>query len=155
MADAFDVLGRLMLPSSSPEGWTATLVTDLARGDKTLEAAVKLGKYVLHPTFLALANDATRVLAEALHTINVSRLQALADSVREPSVGLKLPKTRPATTQIGGAPRESLRGPVGNNVPDAVSVFAEPDEVEPRKFSSPAEGEPGPAFRAPRRGRSV
>jgi hypothetical protein len=43
MADAFDVLGWLILPHSSPEGWTATLVTDLARGDKTLEAAVKLG----------------------------------------------------------------------------------------------------------------
>ncbi|WP_266640005.1 hypothetical protein [Streptomyces mirabilis] len=49
-ADAFDVLGRLTLPHSSPEGWTASLVTDLARGDATLEAAVKLGKYVLHPT---------------------------------------------------------------------------------------------------------
>ncbi|MFE2467592.1 hypothetical protein ACFXA6_19725, partial [Streptomyces mirabilis] len=55
MADAFDVLGRLMLPHSSPEGWTATLVTDLARGDKKLEAAVKLGKYILHPTLLGPA----------------------------------------------------------------------------------------------------
>lgn len=29
-ADAFDVLGRLLLPHTAPEGWTATLVTDLA-----------------------------------------------------------------------------------------------------------------------------
>ncbi len=72
-ADAFDVLGRLMLPHSSPEGWTATLVTDLARGDTTLEAAVKLG--ILHPTLLALADDATRVIGEGRHGLNVRRLK--------------------------------------------------------------------------------
>ncbi|MFD8655103.1 hypothetical protein [Streptomyces mirabilis] len=80
-ADAFDVLGRLMLPHSSAEGWTAALVTDLARGDATLEAAVKLGKYVLHPTFLALADDATRVIGEALHGLNVRRLEELTQSL--------------------------------------------------------------------------
>ncbi|MFF1747807.1 hypothetical protein [Streptomyces mirabilis] len=68
-ADAFDVLGRLMLPHSSPEGWTAALDTDLARGDATSEAAVKLGKYVLRPTFLALADDATRAIGD----LHVSR----------------------------------------------------------------------------------
>ncbi|MER6564385.1 hypothetical protein ABT300_43080, partial [Streptomyces sp. NPDC001027] len=57
-ADAFDVLGRLMLPHASPEGWTATLITDLARDDERLEAAVKLGKYVLHPTFLGFGRVA-------------------------------------------------------------------------------------------------
>jgi hypothetical protein len=81
-ADAFDVLGRLMLPHSSPEGWTATLVTDLARGDEKLEAVVKLGKYVLHPTFLALVDDATRVVGEALHSINVTRLHDLTRLLR-------------------------------------------------------------------------
>ncbi|MER7686594.1 hypothetical protein [Streptomyces sp. NPDC097610] len=81
-ADAFDVLGRLMLPHSSPEGWTATLVTDLACGDKTLEAAVKVGKYILHPTFLALTDDATRVLGEALHNRSVRDLHELTDLLR-------------------------------------------------------------------------
>ncbi|MGW1713861.1 hypothetical protein [Streptomyces sp. NPDC002156] len=81
-ADAFDVLGRLMLPHASPEGWTAAVFTDLARGDEAWEAAVKLGKYILHPTFLALADDATRVVGEAVHHIHVDRLQALVDSVR-------------------------------------------------------------------------
>ncbi|WP_369034033.1 hypothetical protein [Streptomyces adonidis] len=81
-ADTFDVLGRLLLPNTSPEGWTATLVTDLARGDQKLEAAVKLGKYVLHPTFLALTDDTTRVIGEALHNINVRRLGQLADELR-------------------------------------------------------------------------
>ncbi|MFJ2833543.1 hypothetical protein ACIPC1_39385 [Streptomyces sp. NPDC087263] len=81
-ADAFDVLGRLMLPDSSSEGWTATLVTDLARGDEKLEAVVKLGKYVLHPTFLALADDVTGVTGEALHSINVTRLYDLTRLLR-------------------------------------------------------------------------
>ncbi|MFJ8024531.1 hypothetical protein [Streptomyces sp. NPDC096311] len=81
-ADAFDVLGRLMLPHSSPDGWTATLVTDLARGDMTLEAAVKVGKYVLHPTFLALVDDATRVVGEALHNLHVRDLHELTDLLR-------------------------------------------------------------------------
>ncbi|MGW2716284.1 hypothetical protein [Streptomyces sp. NPDC001492] len=82
MKDAFDVLGRLMLPDSSPEGWTATLVTDLADGDKALENAVHVGKYILHPTFLTFLNDATRITGEALHNINVSRLHELTDSLR-------------------------------------------------------------------------
>ncbi len=81
-ADAFDVLGRLMLPHALPEGWTATLVTDLARGDKTLEVAVKVGKYILHPTFLALTDDATRIIGEALHNINVDRLHELTRALR-------------------------------------------------------------------------
>ncbi|MEN1890285.1 hypothetical protein [Streptomyces mirabilis] len=80
-ADAFDVLGRLMLPHSSPEGWTATLVTDLARGDTTLEAAVKLG--ILHPTLLALADDATRVIGEGRHGLNVRRLKELTQALRD------------------------------------------------------------------------
>ncbi|QEV16203.1 hypothetical protein CP975_00580 [Streptomyces alboniger] len=32
--------------NASPEGWAATLVTDLAYGDETLETAVKVGKYI-------------------------------------------------------------------------------------------------------------
>ncbi|MDQ0757495.1 hypothetical protein QF027_000130 [Streptomyces canus] len=31
-----------------------------------METAVKLGTYILHPTFLALANDVTRESGEAL-----------------------------------------------------------------------------------------
>ncbi|MHB9849128.1 hypothetical protein ACSYGO_07790 [Streptomyces krungchingensis] len=83
-ADAFDVLGRLVIPHSSPAGWAATLVTDLSRGNKTLEAAVSLGKYVLHPTFLTFVNDATRVVGEALHEINVRRLQELRNALVQP-----------------------------------------------------------------------
>ncbi|MFG3280343.1 hypothetical protein [Streptomyces sp. NPDC048111] len=81
-ADAFDVLGRLMLPHSSPESWTATVLADLACGDETWEAVVKVGKYVLHPTFLGLADDLTRMAGEAVHQRNVLRLSVLADSVR-------------------------------------------------------------------------
>jgi hypothetical protein len=80
-ADAFDVLGRLMLPHASPEGWTATVVTDLACGDETLEAAVKLGKYILHPTILRIVDDATHVTGEALHDLNVLALEELAQSL--------------------------------------------------------------------------
>ncbi|MEX1659165.1 hypothetical protein ABZ960_39425 [Streptomyces pseudovenezuelae] len=32
--DAFFVVGRLLLPHFSPDGWTAALVTDLSCGDK-------------------------------------------------------------------------------------------------------------------------
>ncbi|MFJ9908931.1 hypothetical protein ACIRVK_39880 [Streptomyces sp. NPDC101152] len=81
-ADAFDVLGRLMLPHASTEGWTATFVTDLARGDKTLETAIKLGKYILHPTFLALTDDTTRIIGTALHNINVSQLHKLTNALQ-------------------------------------------------------------------------
>ncbi|MGW1507070.1 hypothetical protein ACWCQW_53355 [Streptomyces mirabilis] len=69
--------------SDQAESWTATLVTDLARGDAMLEAAVKLGKYVLHPPFLALADDATRVIGEALHGLNVRRLKELTQALRD------------------------------------------------------------------------
>ncbi|MFI6440151.1 hypothetical protein [Streptomyces sp. NPDC050759] len=82
-ADAFDVLGRLMLPNSTPEGWTAAVLTDLARGDETWEAVVKVGKYILHPTFLAFVDDATRVVGEAVHNINVRRLRARAHLLRD------------------------------------------------------------------------
>jgi hypothetical protein len=81
-ADAFDVLGRLMLPNSPPEGWTATLVTDLARGDEKVEAAVKLGKYIFHPTFLAIVDDTTRMVGEALHNLNVEKLTDLIHLLR-------------------------------------------------------------------------
>lgn len=81
-ADTFDVFGRLLLPNASSAGWTAALVTDVVRGDQELEAAVKLGKYVLHPTFLALADDTTRVIGEAVHNINVDRLRELAQLLR-------------------------------------------------------------------------
>ncbi|WP_329295610.1 hypothetical protein [Streptomyces sp. NBC_01455] len=125
-ADAFDVLGRLMLPNASPEGWTATLATDLARGDATLEAAVKLGKYVLHPTFLALTDDATRIIGEALHNVNVRQLHNLIDElrvyvgtgsvhkapeeVRTPAVDIPAWGHRPSVTEIE-RPDERVRFP--------------------------------------------
>ena len=97
-ADAFDFLGRLMLPQASPGGWTATLVTDLARGDATLEVAVKMGKYILHPTFLALTDDTTRLIGEALHNLNVRRLNELAHSLRHYASATE--PSRPAAGQI-------------------------------------------------------
>ncbi|EDY55684.1 MULTISPECIES: hypothetical protein [Streptomyces] len=112
-ADAFDVLGRLMLPHASSEGWAATICTDLARGDEKWEVAVKLGKYILHPTFLTLADDATRVVGKAVHNISVDRLQELADSVRnfagaaEPSH----PATEPTTAFEGPAPEPNPTNP--------------------------------------------
>jgi hypothetical protein len=112
-ADAFDVLGRLMLPHASSEGWAATICTDLARGDERWEVAVKLGKYVLHPTFLALADHAPPVVGEAVHHINVDGLQELADSVRnfagaaEPSH----PATEPTTAFEGPAPEPNPTNP--------------------------------------------
>ncbi|MEV5980896.1 hypothetical protein [Streptomyces sp. NPDC052114] len=104
-ADAFDVLNRLMLPDASAEGWTATLVTDLARGDKTLEAAVKLGKYILHPTFLALTDDATRLIGEALHHLHAHRLQELTRSLRHyADAGPTLPAAGPEQTHAAYEP---------------------------------------------------
>lgn len=111
-ADAFDVLGRLMLPNASPEGWTATLVTDLANGDKTLEAAVKVGKYILHPTFLALTDDTTRVVGEGLHSLNVRRLQELIHSLRQyAGAGPSHPATRSVPTLALGIPAPELERP--------------------------------------------
>ncbi|MGW1069085.1 hypothetical protein ACWD4F_31815 [Streptomyces aureus] len=89
-ADAFDVLGRLLLPHAGPEAWTATLVTDLASGDKALGAVVKLGKYALHPTFLGFTDDTTRVIGEALRALNVRELFELAESLWACAWGLDL-----------------------------------------------------------------
>ncbi|MFJ9634863.1 hypothetical protein ACIRU8_44955 [Streptomyces sp. NPDC101175] len=113
-SDAFDVLGRLMLPHSSPDGWTATLVTDLARGDEGLEAAVKLGKYVLHPTFLAFVDDATRVLGEALHSIDVNRLRDLTRLLGHYSDARPShPVVRQVPTSAAGVPEpKSFRQPM-------------------------------------------
>lgn len=111
--DSFDVLGRLMLPNASAEGWTATLVTDLARGKPELETAVKLGKYVLHPTFLAFLNDATREIGVALHGINVRRLHELTHSLRHYATG-----AGPAPETIHG-PHRSGPDPARRRVEDA------------------------------------
>lgn len=113
-AEAFEVLGRLMLPHSSAEGWTATLITDVARGDQKLEAAVKLGKYLLHPTFLAVANDATGLVGEALHEINKIRLQELVNALAQPpgptalqpTTGYGSPSATPATYAGADLPAE-------------------------------------------------
>ena len=96
-ADTFDVFGRLLLPNASPEGWTATLVTDVVRGDNELEAAVKLGEYVLHPTFLALTDDTTRVIGEALH------------GLRSPTYGLRRRTVGRSHPPLGAEARCSSR----------------------------------------------
>ncbi|WP_314416184.1 hypothetical protein [Streptomyces sp. DSM 40484] len=121
MADAFDALGRLVLPHASPEGWTATLVTDLAHGDKTLETAVKIGKYILHPTFLLLVDDTTRLVGEAQHNLNVQRLQELTDAVRQ-YAGAAEPATRAAKSELPGWQVE--RSDVPGSEPGELSVFA-------------------------------
>lgn len=138
MSDAFDVLGRLMLPASAPEAWTATLVTECARGDKTLEAAVKLGKYLLHPTFLTLADDATRVLGEAVHRLNVNRMHELAHAVKAFPAGPASPRAKPAG-QIRHAPRARRRKTLGDDKPDFV---ASADPYVPSLRSERADDEP-------------
>ncbi|MCT9089907.1 hypothetical protein N4G70_13645 [Streptomyces sp. ASQP_92] len=144
MADAIDVLGRLMLPNAAPAGWAATLVTDLARGDKTLEAGVKLGKYAFHPTFLALADDASRIVGEAVHHIHVHRLHELVDVVRDcvgiaqhpaPEVELTsaadlatkgleppAPSITPSRVRRGPGRRRRVTGRKGGRAPDPVHL---------------------------------
>lgn len=159
-ADAFDVLGRLLLPPASPEGWTATLVTDLARGDKTLETAVKIGKYSLHPTFLALTDDATRIIGEALHGLNVLRLQELAHLLRyyagatEPTHPAAEPVSSPAVDLPMPATPHNLPA---EHVRPSVAPLQQPENPgsEPRIWSRrlpcspsrrrPVDSEPVPA----------
>ncbi|MGQ4385190.1 hypothetical protein [Streptomyces sp. SAS_270] len=157
-ADAFDVLGRLMLPHTSPEGWSATLVTDLARGNQRLEAAVKLGKYVLHPTFVALTDDVTRLIGEALHNLNVDRLQGLTRSLRHyasaagPSHPAD-PVPAPAVDIPAPMPdRPSVMGPESSEGPDSQPRFRRPrgpsshrrmaSEPVPPDAATPASAEP-------------
>ncbi|WP_328936914.1 hypothetical protein OG288_06480 [Streptomyces tauricus] len=158
-ADAFDVLNRLMLPNASAEGWTATLVTDLARGDKTLETAVKVGKYILHPTFLALIDDATRTIGEALHSLNVRRLQELTHSLcryagAEPSHSAAEPVVSPAVDVLVPAKQHNLSA---QRVRPSVAPLKQPENPgsEPRIWSRrllcspsnrrPVDSEPVPA----------
>ncbi|MEU5342968.1 hypothetical protein AB0H18_19370 [Streptomyces sp. NPDC020766] len=155
-ADAFDVLGRLVLPDASSEGWTATLATDMARGDNTLEAAVKLGKYILHPTFLLLTDDATRIIGEALHNVNVDRLYELTDSLRKyAGAGTSHAAAEPAPPGVlaprsgrglvaGSAPADPERGlglwKIGRRA-DCGSVPADsstPASAQPTRSSEPA-----------------
>ncbi|WP_458246836.1 hypothetical protein [Streptomyces sp. MAI_2237] len=121
-ADVFDVLGRLMLPRSSPEGWTTTLVSDLARGDETLETAVKLGKYVLRPTFLAHTDDTTRLIGEALHNISVRLLYELANDLLrlyegvepfDPTASLDEPRCTGTRVLPPGAPSQADTASLG------------------------------------------
>ncbi|MFE9406571.1 hypothetical protein ACFYNY_33240 [Streptomyces sp. NPDC006530] len=173
MADAIDVLGRLMLPNAAPAGWAATLVTDLARGDKTLEAGVRLGKYAFHPTFLALADDASRIVGEAVHHIHVHRLHELVDVVRDcvgiaqhpaPEVeltsaadlatkGLEPPAPSVTPSPVRGGPGSSLSvtGRKGGRIPDPVQLDEldwttwELDTSGVRALSEPVSGaEEGP-----------
>ncbi|WP_432175494.1 hypothetical protein [Streptomyces sp. Tue6028] len=129
-ADTFDALGRLMLPEASPAGWTATLVTDLARGDSTLEAAVKLGKYILHPTFLAVVDDTTRVIGEALHNRGVSRLQELADSLRAHAGALE------SSPSAAVSPTSAIDAPATELEHWSVTEFDRPSVTE---FDDPSE----------------
>ncbi|WP_327318145.1 hypothetical protein [Streptomyces sp. NBC_01235] len=73
-ADGFDALGKLVLPTASAEGWAAELTTRAAEGNETLERAVKLGKYFLHPTPLLILDDLTKIVGQAVHSLNVEKL---------------------------------------------------------------------------------
>ncbi|WP_369263515.1 hypothetical protein [Streptomyces sp. R35] len=134
-ADAFDVLGRLMLPNSTPEGWTAAVLTDLARGDETWEAVVKVGKYILHPTFLAFADDATRVVGEAVHNLNVRHLRARAHLLRD-HMGASKPCRPAAEPTLAVKEREPERnwmsGPTLLESPQKRRTFTPPARP-PRK----------------------
>ncbi|MEU6594349.1 hypothetical protein ABZ923_34970 [Streptomyces sp. NPDC046881] len=81
-ADGFDALGKLILPEASPEGWASELVTSAARGNPKLEAGVKFGKYLLHPTPLLVLDDLTKIVGQAVHSLNVSRLDACVGDLR-------------------------------------------------------------------------
>jgi hypothetical protein len=138
-ADTFDVLGRLMLPHASPEGWTATLVTDLARGDKKLEAAVKLAKYVLHPTFLGFVDDVTRVFGEPLHSLSVLKMEELAQELWTYAWDLD-PGTDLDSALVDVEDLLGLPTPVD----DALATVAEPRERAPLDVDdlSDEDGEP-------------
>ncbi|MFD0068911.1 hypothetical protein [Streptomyces sp. NPDC127574] len=128
-AAVFDVAGRLQLPHASAEGWAAAIATDAARGDRSLEAAVKVAKYVLHPTPLALADDATRVLGEGVHGMNVRRLQELALTLRDHATATE--PSRPSA-----APEPAVDVPVGT---EAHSLS---DEQDRPSVSSPEFDDP-------------
>ncbi|MEU2065005.1 hypothetical protein [Streptomyces sp. NPDC013455] len=81
-ADGFDALGKLILPEASPEGWASELVTSSAKGNPTLEAAVKFGKYLLHPTPLLVLDDFTKIVGQAVHSLNVIRLDTCVSDLR-------------------------------------------------------------------------
>ncbi|WP_371558693.1 hypothetical protein OG416_38880 [Streptomyces longwoodensis] len=81
-ADGFDALGKLILPHASPEGWASELVTSAAKGDAKLEAGVKFAKYVLHPTPLLVLDDFTKMAGQAVHSLNLSRLNACVSDLR-------------------------------------------------------------------------
>ncbi|QTE03126.1 hypothetical protein [Streptomyces cyanogenus] len=81
-ADGFDALGKLILPEASPEGWASELVTSAAKGNATLEAAVKFGKYLLHPTPLLVLDGFTEIVGQAVHDLNVRRLDACVGDLR-------------------------------------------------------------------------
>ncbi|MFI1507331.1 hypothetical protein [Streptomyces sp. NPDC020597] len=73
-ADGFDALGKLVLPTASPEGWAGELAARAAEGNEYLERAVKLGKYLLHPTPLLILDDLTEIVGQAVHSLNVRKL---------------------------------------------------------------------------------
>ncbi|MGJ5763268.1 hypothetical protein [Streptomyces galbus] len=81
-ADGFDALGKLILPHATPEGWASELVTSAAKGDAKLEAGVKFAKYVLHPTPLLVLDDFTKMAGQAVHSLNLSRLNACVSTLR-------------------------------------------------------------------------
>lgn len=127
MDSGFDALGALFLPTASAEDWATEIIRDAAKGEPAMEAAVKFGRYVLHPTPLLILNDATRMLGEALYSSNVRRLVGCVHEIH-------------ATMDRGCGPGTSLRPrgarrrtrvrAVGPGVPssrdDAVSTVDEP-----------------------------
>lgn len=82
-ADGFDALGKLFLPEGPAESWAAELVTQAANGNRTMERAVKFGKYVLHPTPLLVLDDITRIVGQAVHSLNVEKLDACVSDLSD------------------------------------------------------------------------
>lgn len=80
-ADGFDALGKLVLPTASPEGWAGELAARAAEGNEYLERAVKLGKYLLHPTPLLILDDLTKIVGQAVHSLNVRKLTACVNDL--------------------------------------------------------------------------
>ncbi|MFF2363897.1 hypothetical protein ACFVU0_14470 [Streptomyces sp. NPDC058122] len=108
MAEGFDALGKLILPNASAEGWASELITRAVEGEKRLESAVKVGKYLLHAGPLLVLDDVTKMLGEAEHAWNLRRLQKCVRGITETwphSVAPELPDlTGPSESTDAPAP---------------------------------------------------
>jgi hypothetical protein len=81
---AFEIASYVSLQDAGPEAWgrKGATVATLGSSDE-IRAAVKVGQYLLGPSPLTLANDLTKMLAEATRNINANRLKERVDRVFE------------------------------------------------------------------------